>query len=154
MQCQHASYHCTDVYCEHHVVVFGCKAFNEVLIIEIWQQVHNLLEQKHDFVVGWQFSIANILQIGDNFKDLAIKSSQSQHLLLYAALQRIQGNFLDLSKQMFHSDLLRLSGFHFRLDVEERFIDSSGLGTDFILSDEHLGGQIELILAKERGTLC
>ena len=46
---------------------------------------------------------------------------------------------------MLHSDLLRLSGFHFRFDVEEGFIDSSGLGTDFILSDEHLGGQIELI---------
>ena len=36
VQSKHTAYHSANVDCKHHIIVFGCKATNEVLAVEIW----------------------------------------------------------------------------------------------------------------------
>ena len=154
MQGQHAADLRADVHCEHHVVVLGREAADQLLAVQVWQQVHDLLQQEHDLVVRWQLPLLHVPQVEHDLFDFAAKPTQRLHLLRDAALQRVQRDLLDLSQQVLHSDFLGLGGLDARFDVEERFVNGAGLGVDFLLGDEGLSGQSELILSDFTLTLC
>lgn len=58
---QHASDLGADVDCEHHVVVLGSEASDELLAVEVGKQIDDLLEEEHDLVVCWQLALLNVL---------------------------------------------------------------------------------------------
>jgi hypothetical protein len=154
VQGEHAPHHRADVHCEHHVVVLGRETLNQLLAVEVGQEIYDLLQQEHDLVVGRQLTLLHVAHVGHDLFDLPAQTPQRLHLLGDAALQRIQGDLLDLPQEMLNSDLLRLSRLHLRLDVEEGLVDRASLGVDFLLSDECLGGQAELVLNLKIFTLC
>lgn len=61
MQGQHASDLGADVDCEHHVVVLGSEASDELLAVQVGKQIDDLLEEEHDLVVCWQLALLYVL---------------------------------------------------------------------------------------------
>ena len=79
--------HSADVYCKHHVIVFGCETANQVFTVEVGQEIHNFLEEEHDFVVGRQLLLSHIFQVFYYLLYLPLEALQGLHLLEYTAFE-------------------------------------------------------------------
>lgn len=66
MQCEDASHHRADVDCEHHVVVFGREAFDQLLAVQIGQQVDDFLKKEDNLVVCGKTTLLHVAQVGHN----------------------------------------------------------------------------------------
>ena len=60
MQGKHAADLGADVDREHHVVVLGCEAADQLLAVEVGKQIDDFLEEEHDLVVRWQLALFHI----------------------------------------------------------------------------------------------
>lgn len=81
MQGQHTSYHGAYIYCEHHIIVFSRKGTNQLLAVQIGKQVDDFLQEKDNFIVGWQLSLLHVTQIDHDLFDFSTQSTQGLHLL-------------------------------------------------------------------------
>jgi len=66
VQCEDAPDHGADVDCEHHVVVFGCEAFDQLFAVEVGQQVDDFLKKEDDLVVCGKAPFLYVAQVGHN----------------------------------------------------------------------------------------
>jgi hypothetical protein len=60
VQGQHASDLGADVDREHHIVVLGREASDQLLAVQVGKQIDDLLEEEHDLVVCWQLALLHI----------------------------------------------------------------------------------------------